>query len=182
MLNRFSSSAKKLNRVIPKINSNNLAQSDLTGSLMNIEMPNNKKFESQNRSNPTPTRFVNNKNIINNFHSQIFEYSVRYNKKLVDLFDIINNKLIIKNVSLDYGTEDVTPDNFEIFVGGLHIPGNFNIKQIGNDVIITLYDDYIDFINTLPSDIYVFGKFVDITLNTETSFNLLTEEGDEIII
>jgi hypothetical protein len=48
MLNRFNSNAKKLNRIIPKINPNNL-NDDLyiTGSLLNIETPTTNKFQIQ---------------------------------------------------------------------------------------------------------------------------------------
>ena len=198
MLNRFSSGTRKINKVVAKINPNNLVNSDLTGSLLNIQMPSANKyqsktrqtvfstivnqtelntqsfltssllnvdlpssqsFQSQTRSNPNPTTIVNNTNIINNFHSQIFEYSARYVQKKIDEFDNVLNTLTIKNVLLDYGTEDVTSENFEIFVFGLNIPNNFSIKQIENDVVITLNDEYIDFDNTTANDIYVIGKF-----------------------
>jgi hypothetical protein len=56
MLKRFSSNTKKLNRIIPKINPNNLVSNDLTGSLQNIEIPSEKKYESKTRSNPNPTQ------------------------------------------------------------------------------------------------------------------------------
>ena len=218
MLNRFSSAARKINRVISKINPNNLVNSDLTGSLLNIKIPSTTKyqsktrqgvfstivhetiqtvstssllnidlpssqsFQSQTRSNENPIKVVNNVNTINEFHSQIFEYSARYIQKTIDEFDNVANTLTIKNTLLDYGTEDVTPENFEIFVFGLSISGNFNVNQIGNNIVITLNDEYIDFSNTTVHDIYVYGKFTDINLDTENLFNLLTEEGEEIII
>ena len=61
MLNRFNSNTRKLNRVVPKVNINNLTNNDLTGSLQNIEIPTNTKFQSKTRSNPNPTKLVNNK-------------------------------------------------------------------------------------------------------------------------
>ena len=202
MLNKFSSAARKINRVIAKINPNNLVNSDLTGSLLNIQIPSTTKyqsktrqgvfstivsettqtvltssllnidlpssqsFQSQTRSNPNPITIVNNTNTINDFHAQIFEYSARYTKREIDEFDSIANTLTIKNVLLDYGTEDVTSDNFEILLFGLHIPGDFSIKQDGNNIVVILNDYYIDFDNTTISDIYVYGKFVDIILDT----------------
>ena len=78
---------------------------------------------------------------------------------MVDAFDNNLNTLTIYNVSLDYGTEGVSPDNFEILVFGLHIPGDYTIKEVGNDVVITLNDEYIDFDNVTLDDIYVIGKF-----------------------
>ena len=40
MLNRFNSNTRKLNKVVPKVNINNLTNNDLTGSLLNIEIQN----------------------------------------------------------------------------------------------------------------------------------------------
>ena len=50
MLNRFSATSRKINRVIAKINPNNLVNSDLTGSLLNIQIPSTNKFESRSRN------------------------------------------------------------------------------------------------------------------------------------
>ena len=61
MLKQFSSNTRKLNRVVPKVNINNLTNNDLTGSLQNIEIPSNTKFQSKTRSNPNPIKLVNNK-------------------------------------------------------------------------------------------------------------------------
>lgn len=182
MLNKFSSSAKKLNRVVSQINLNNYVKSDLTGSLMNIQIPNNKTFQSQIRPNPTPNKIINNSNNILQFHNQLFEYSARYVKKSISAFNILNNELIIKNTLLDYNTENVISENFEIFVGGLHIPNDFDVREVENNVVIKLYGNYIDFQNTEPSDVYAFGKFLDVILDTENSIDLLTEDGSKIII
>jgi hypothetical protein len=159
MLKQFNSNARKLNRIVPKINPNNLVSTDLTGSLLNIEIPNNTKFESKTRSNPNPIKIVNNKSNIKDFHSELLDYSARKNARYVDGFDNIENTLTISNVRLDYGTEGATPNNFEILVYGLHIPGNFTIKEIENNVVIKLNDRYIDFDNVTINDIYVIGKF-----------------------
>jgi len=159
MLKQFNSNSKKLNRVVPKINSNNLVSTDLTGSLLNIEIPTNNKFESKTRSNSNPIKIVNNKSKIDNFHSELLNYSARKDARYIDSFDNILNTLTINNVVLDYGTEGATPSNFEILVFGLHIPGNFTIREVGSNVVITLNDRYIDFDNVTINDIYVIGKF-----------------------
>ena len=221
MLNRFQSATRNLQRVIAKINPNNLVSSDLTGSLLNIKIPSQTKFQSktrqgvvstivnenglntqsfltssllnidlpttqsyqsQIRSNPNPIKIVNNTNTINEFHDRIFEYSARYVMRIVSEFDDTLNTLTIKNVLLDYGTEDVTSENFEIFLFGLHIPGDFTVTQIGSNIVIQLNDRYVDFDNTTTNDIYVYGKFVDIILDTENSINLATENGEVLII
>lgn len=201
MLNQFSSNARKLNRIIPKVNFNNLNDSlyltgslenisasfteptkfqsnsrknpfgptvvntnnivisDLSGSLLNIELPSSASYESQTRSNPNPITVINNKQTITDFHNEIFQHSARYIERKVDEFDNILNTLTIYNVFLDYGTEGANSDNFEIFVFGLQIPGDYTLKEINNNVVITLNDEYIDFDNVTLDDIYVIGKF-----------------------
>lgn len=194
MLNKFSSAARKINRVIAKINPNNLVNPDLTGSLLNIQIPSTTKyqsktrqtifstivneatqtvltssllnidlpssqsFQSQTRSNPNPITIVNNTNTINDFHAQIFDYSARYVQRNIDTFDNNTNTLTIHSASLDYGTEGASPNNFEVLVFGLHIPGNYTIKEVGNNVVITLNEEYIDYDNVTINDIYVMGK------------------------
>jgi hypothetical protein len=200
MLNQFSSNARKLNRIIPKVNFNNLNDSlyitasllnielpssasyqsntrknpfgptiintnnindnsYTTASLQNIELPSSASYESHTRSNPNPITIVNNKQTIADFHTEIFKNSVRYIQTKVDAFDNNSNTLTIYNIKLDYGTEGANSDNFEIFVFGLQIPGDYTIKEIGQNVVITLNDEYIDFDNITLDDIYVIGKF-----------------------
>ena len=158
MLKQFNSNSRKLNKVVPKVNINNLTNNDLTGSLLNIEIPTNTKFQSKTRSNPNPIKLVNNKTTISDFHQEILEHSARYVQRNVDVFDNNLNTLTIYNVSLDYGTEGASPNNFEVLVFGLHIPGNYTIKEVGNNVVITLNEEYIDYDNVTINDIYVMGK------------------------
>jgi hypothetical protein len=183
MLKRFSSNTRKLNRIIPKVNTNNLNDdSYLTGSLLNIELPTTRSFDSHTRSNPNPIKVVNNKTIISDFYQEILEHSARYNQRVIDEFDNNLNTLTIYNVTLDYGTEGASPDNFEVLVYGLHIPGNFTIKEVGNNVVITLNEQYIDYDNVTINDIYVMGKLVDVPVATEDDSIIITESGLDIII
>jgi hypothetical protein len=183
MLKRFSSNTRKLNRIIPKVNTNNLNDdSYLTGSLLNIELPTTRSFDSHTRSNPNPIKVVNNKTIISDFYQEILEHSVRYNQRVIDEFDNNLNTLTIYNVTLDYGTEGASPDNFEVLVYGLHIPGNYTIKEVGNNVVITLNEYYIDYDNVTVDDIYVMGKLVDVPVATEDDSIIITEDGLDIII
>lgn len=165
MLKQFNSNARKLNRIIPKINPNNL-NDDLyiTGSLLNIELPTTSSYQSNTKSNPNPTKIVNNKNKIADFHNEILQHSALYVSRVIDEFNNLENTLTIRNVHTDYGTEGASPNNFEILVFGLHIPGDYSIKDVGNDVIITLNNQYIDFDNVTINDIYVIGKLVDISI------------------
>jgi hypothetical protein len=182
MLKQFNSNSRKLNRIVPKININNLTNNDLTGSLQNIEIPNNTKFQSKTRSNPNPIKLVNNKSTIYDFHQEILQNSARYVSRQIDSFDNVKNTLTILNVKLDYGTEGASPNNFEILVFGLHIPGDYTIKEIENNVVITLGNEYIDFDNISINDIYVIGKLVDIPIASEDGSVITTEDGLDIII
>jgi hypothetical protein len=182
MLKQFNSNTRKLNRVVPKVNINNLTNNDLTGSLQNIEIPTNTKFQSKTRSNPNPIKLVNNKTKISDFYQEILENSARYVQRNVDEFDNNANTLTIYSVSLDYGTEGASPNNFEVLVYGLHIPGNYKIEEVGNNVVITLNEQYIDYDNVTINDIYVMGKLKDIPIGTELDIVLSTENDEEIIL
>lgn len=160
MLNRFNSNGRKLNRVIPaKVNPENLVNLDLTGSLENIELPTTNKFNSNTRSNPNSIKVVNNKTTISSFHQEILQHSARYISRKIDEFNNTENTLTIYNSFLDYGTEGANSDNFEILVFGLHIPGDYTITEVGNNVVVKLNDRYIDFDNVTINDIYIIGKF-----------------------
>jgi hypothetical protein len=180
---KFESNTKKLNRAIQTVNTNNLTNSDLTGSLLNIEIPTNTKFESNTKTNPNPIKLVNNKTKISDFYNEILEFSAMSVKRGVDLFDNTGfGSLTIQNVALDYGTEGASSENFEVLVYGLHIPGNYSIQEVGNDVVITLNEYYIDYDDVTLNDIYVIGKLLDIPIASEDGYNLITEDGLDIII
>ncbi len=189
MLNQFNSNTRKLNRVIKKINLNNLSGSlndinlnlDLSGSLLNIKLPTTSSYQPNTKSNSNPTKLVNNKSTISNFHNEILIHSARYVRMGVDAFDNTANTLTIYNAQTDYGTEGASPDNFEIMVYGLHTPGNFKVEDVGNNVVITLGDRYIDFDNVTLSDIYVFGKLINVPVTTENN-DIIISEGDDFDI
>ena len=183
MLRQFNSNARKLNRIIPpKVNAENLVNSDLTGSLQNIELPTTNKFNSNTRSNPNPIKVVNNKTTISSFHQEILQHSARYITRIIDEFNNTENTLTIYNVSLDYGTEGASAENFEVLVFGLHIPGDYTVNQIGNNVVVKLNNQYIDFDNVTINDIYVIGKLVDIPIAAENDIILSTENGLDLIV
>jgi hypothetical protein len=140
------------------------------------------KFGGRTKSNPNPTKLVNNKTKISDFYQEILENSARYNQRVIDEFDNNLNTLTIYNVTLDYGTEGASPNNFEVLVFGLHIPGNYKIEEVGNNVVITLNEEYIDYDNVTINDIYVMGKLKDIPIGTELDIVLSTENDEEIIL
>jgi hypothetical protein len=149
-------------------------------SSLDVRIPT--KFGGGTRSNPNPIKLVNNKTKISDFYQEILENSARYNQRVIDEFDNNTNTLTIYNVTLDYGTEGASPNNFEVLVFGLHIPGNYTIKEVGNNVVITLNEEYIDYDNVTINDIYVMGKLKDIPIGTELDIVLSTENDEEIIL
>ena len=168
MLKQFSSNNRKVTRAVPKnIKGNTLdndayiaylesiAESEYTEHNTSIQ-----KTSSNTRKNLNQKQVTNNTNKIKNFRDEIVEFGARYIKRKIDSFDNTGfGSLRINNVFLDYGLDGATPDNFEVLVYGLHIPGDFHIEQWGNDVVIELHDTYIDFDSTTIDDIYVIGKF-----------------------
>jgi hypothetical protein len=191
MLKQFNSNSRKLNRVIPKdIKSNTLdndAYITYLQSIADAEYAEHnteiQKTTSRVRSNPNPTKLINNKSTISNFYKEILEYSARYVKRSVDSFSNDGfGTLTILNTQLDYGTEGASADNFELLVYGLNIPGDYSVKEVGNNVVITLNDEYIDFDNVTLNDIYVIGKLKDIVIGTEFDTILSTENDEEIIL
>ena len=183
MLNKFSAGSRHLNRNGSVVNKSSMINTDLTGSLSSISVPTSKKYISGRRSVST-LPIVNNRSTLLNFNDEILAYSAKYVYRVVNEFDNTTNTLIVKNVMLDYGTEQVSSENFEVFANGLQIPGNFGVEQIGSNIIITLYAEYIDFTVTPPDAIYVFGKIVESPLATEISYDTIisTENGENLIL
>ena len=118
------------------------------------------KFGGRTKSNPNPIKLVNNKTTISDFYKEILENSAKQIEKGINDFSNVGfGSLIIYSSSLDYGTEGASPNNFEVLVYGLQIPGNYSINEIGNNVVITLNSNYIDFDNVTINNISVRGKF-----------------------
>ena len=128
-------------------------------------------------------RIYNNKSKIKAFHDEILQHSGMQIRYGIDEIDIPNNKFIIYNLYLDYGTQEPASDNFELLIYGLQIAGGYSVKQVGDNIEIILKETYIDFENVLTTDIYVIGKFTEcgIALEDDNS-ELLTTENDEYII
>jgi uncharacterized membrane protein YvbJ len=141
------------------------------------------KFSGRTKSNPNPIKLVNNKTKISNFYQEILQNSARMIQRKIDLFDNTEfGSLTILNVYLDYGTEGANPDNFDVLVYGLQIPGDYSVKEVGNNVVVTLNNSYIDFDSVTADDIYVIGKLVELNLDTEDYFDIRTENDENIIL
>jgi hypothetical protein len=168
MLKQFNSNNRKITKPVPKNIKGNTLDNDAyiayLESIAEAEYAEHnteiEKISSKSRKNPNQKQVTNNSSKIKNFRDEIVKFGARYIKKRIDSFDNTGFGLLrINNVVLDYGLEGATPDNFEVLVYGLHIPGDFQIEQLGNDVVIQLNDTYIDFDSTTIDDIYVIGKF-----------------------
>lgn len=191
MLKQFNSNNRKVTRAVPKNIKGNTLDNDAyiayLQSIADAEYAEHnteiQKTTSRVRSNPNPTKLINNKSTISNFYKEILEYSARYVKRAVDSFSNDGfGTLTILNTQLDYGTEGASADNFELLVYGLNIRGDYSVKEVGNNVVITLNDEYIDFDNVTLNDIYVIGKLKDIVIGTEFDTILSTENDEEIIL
>lgn len=179
----FNSTSKKHIKSINKIfNTNSIENVELTASLQNIELPTTQLYNSTIKQNTNTTSIVNTKNTINNFHNKIFENSAMSIQVQIDAFDNEKNTLTIYNMNTDYGTEKPNSETFEVLVYGLQIPGDYVIDNVGNDVVITLNDRYIDFDNTTINDIYVIGKLLNISILTEDNSVITTEDGLDILL
>ncbi len=145
------------------VNKNSIINADLTGSLLNIDIPTKTNYEPQTKTNPNPTNIVNNKNVINAFHTQILQYSARYIKKEITGFNSGSNQFYISSSILDYGTEEPSPENFEIMIDGLHIPGIYKVEQSGSNVVVTiLQSGFVDW-DVIDNNqrVIVYGKFLN---------------------
>ena len=126
---------------------------------------------------------VNNKMKIKNFHNEILQHSSMQMRYGIDAIDVENNKFILYNLLLDYGTQSPDSMLFEVLVYGIHIQNNYEVKQVGNNVEIILGEPYIDLENMLTTDIYVIGKFTECGIALEDDLSqILTTENEEFII
>jgi hypothetical protein len=145
------------------VNKNSIINADLTGSLLNIDIPTKTNYEPQTKTNPNPTNVVNNKNVINAFYTQILQYGARYIKKEITGFSSGSNQFYVSASVLDYGTEEPSPENFEIMIDGLHIPGIYKVEQSGSNVVVTiLQSGFVDW-DMIDNNqrVIVYGKFLN---------------------
>ncbi len=159
MLNRFKPYSRKIEKSV-LINTKTISETDLTGSLLSVEIP--KKFvnASLGRTAPKTTKIVNSDKIVNDFRENILKYSARSIEKQITGFDANTNQLFISGTIIDYGTEAVSDKDFEIYYNGVRIPDIFMVEQINNDIIITLNEEHIAYETLSLSEIKVIGKFI----------------------
>lgn len=164
------SKTKKLDFTHPNTNINTLPNLfSVTSSLDNIKEP-SKQINSNTKYDAYNVPIISNKNVIDNFHLDLFKFGARNILKNVSVIEKTPigrdesylNKLIINNVLLDYGVEEPSAENFEVFIDGLHIPGIFIVKQNGNNIEIIFTENWVIDDRVEPDAIKVFGKIKEI--------------------
>lgn len=143
---------------INPINLNSIENTDVTGSLQNITEP-ERYIKSQYRVKDSTIKTFNEKNRSLNFKSQIINFSAKQIEKQITSFDAGQNKLYISASVIDYDTEQITNENFELFYNGASVPFIYSVQQLNNDVVITFNENYIDYDNLQNSQVFVVGKF-----------------------
>ena len=153
-----------------------------TGSLESISAPSENKYITATKSAPSETTFISNKNIIDAFHQEILQYSAKYIKRNIDLYDAEQKTMTLVNTLLDYGTEIPTAENFEIIINGIHSPGVYTIKQNGYNVVITFNETLFSFDGLQTENVIVIGKLLDVALLTEEDTIITDETGQALIL
>jgi hypothetical protein len=174
------------------INLNNLNKTSyITGSLENIlangmpapKLPNPKVNQTDFAENPT-----NINDYIDEYRILNYKAKGRYIQKQISSYSQSENTITINSVSFDYNNGYPTSADFEIYVKGILISNDIYIlKEVQNNIVITFSQSVIDFNNIQLSDIFVYGKFVEVEsayvyLITEDGFYLITENEEYLIV
>jgi hypothetical protein len=176
MLKQFNSNNRKITKPVPKnIKGNTLDNDAYIAYLESIaeaefaeHNTNVEKISSKSRKNTNQKQILNNSTKISNFHNEILKYSAKVKRVVADELEVVYSdssnstlhKLIIYNKFLDYGTEAPTPENFEVLENGLHIPGFFDIKQVGNNIEVTFTSIYLLNTNSPASQFSIVGRIL----------------------
>ena len=183
----FNSNTKKLNRVVPKTDINNIAGASFieklvsdaqlqgetySGSLSSVEnyqydssfdSRTKQTFNTKNRTNPNQTKVKRSeKDLVLGFRDDIMDITANWVFKQPDVIEILDDtriRLIFDNVYLQ-GATTITSSNFDVYVNGVRTPSYLSIEQsdTGTNLIINEFIG-IDSTNKDRVNIYVKGKF-----------------------
>lgn len=124
---------------------------------------------------------ANVKNLIKEFTDGRLIYRARYVKSDINTIDEVNNTFTIYNAKLDDKHNFILSNDFDIYIKGIRLSSNiYTIEQSGENVVIKFKENELDYNTFSLSDVTVFGKFSEITVNG-VSVYLLTEENDYLI-
>jgi len=206
----FNSNTRKLTKVVPKTDINNIAGASFieklvsdaqiqgetfSGSLASIQnydyetsfdSRTKQTFNTKNRTNPNQTKVKRSeKDLVLGFRDDIMDITANWVFRQPDFIEVLDDariRLIFNNVYLQ-GATTITSSNFDVYVNGVRTPSYLSIEQseIGVNLIINEFIG-IDSTNKDRVSIYVKGKFEQLILATEDNITLLTENDEEIIL
>jgi len=206
----FNSNTRKLNKVVPKTDINNIAGASFieklvndaqlqgetySGSFTSVEDYNyqssfdsrtKKTFNTKNRTNTNQSKIKRSeKDLVLGFRDDILDITANWVFRQPDFIEVLDDariRLIFNNVYLQ-GATTITSSNFDVYVNGVRTPSYLSVEQseTGVNLIINEFIG-IDESNKDRVNIYVKGKFEQLILTTEDNINLLTENDEEIIL
>jgi hypothetical protein len=183
----FNSNTRKLSKVVPKTDINNIAGASFieklvsdaqiqgetfSGSLSSIQnydyetsfdSRTKKTFNTKNRTNPNQSKVKRSeKDLVLGFRDDILDITANWIFKQPDVIEILDDtriRLIFNNVYVQ-GATTITSSNFDVYVNGVRTPSYLSIEQsdTGTNLIINEFIG-IDSTNKDRVNIYVKGKF-----------------------
>jgi hypothetical protein len=183
----FNSNTKKLNRVVPKADINNIAGASFieklvsdaqlqgetySGSLATVQnyqydssfdSRTKQTFNTKNRTNLNQSKVKKNeKDLVLGFRDNIMDITANWVFKQPDLIEVLDDRrirLVFNNVYVQ-GATTITNSNFDVYVNGVRTPSYLSIEQsdTGTHLIINEFIG-IDSTNKDRVSIYVKGKF-----------------------
>lgn len=206
----FNSNTRKLNKVVPKTDINNITGASLIEKLINdaqlqgetysgslasvtnydyetsFDSRTKQTFNTKNRINPTQTKIKRSeKDLVLGFRDNIMDITANWVFRQPDFIEVLDDRrirLIFNNVYLQ-GATTITSSNFDVYVNGVRTPSYLSIEQSDTGVHLIINEFIgIDETNKDRVNIYVKGKFEQLILTTEDNINLLTENDEEIIL
>jgi len=206
----FNSNTKKLARVVPKTDINNITGASFIEKLVNdakiqgetysgslasvqsydyetsFDSRTKQTFNSKNRANPTPNKVKRSeKDLVLGFRDDIMDITANWVFRQPDLIEILDDKrirLIFNNVFIQAVTQ-LYEANFDVYVNGVRTPTYLSFEQSETGVHLIINEFIgIDSTNKDKVHIYVKGKFLQFILDTEDNIEILTENDEEIIL
>lgn len=206
----FNSNTRKLNRIVPKTDINNIAGASFieklisdaqlqgetySGSLASVEnyqynssfdSRTKQTFNTKNRTNPTQSKVKRSeKDLVLGFRDEILDITANWVFRQPDYIDVLDDgriRLTFNNVFIQAVTQ-LHEANFDVYVNGVRTPSYLSFEQSETGVHLIINEFIgIDSTNKDRVNIYVKGKFEQLILATEDGINLLTENDEEIIL
>ena len=142
-------------------------------------------FNTQNRKAEPVYVSKSEKDTVLDFRNQMLDYTANMVFSRVDLIELLDNN-VIKLTMYDtilQATNETHKSGFEIYINGIKITTDYDIKQVDRTVVMNLYGYIgIEESNKDKINIYVNGKFLLTNLISEIDEFLLTEDGKQILI